>query len=113
MKLPADIAARLTPEQAARVESLLAQRTLPHAVDYRASTSLFGRRYYAAFFAGRDARSLQRVCNEGQARPMLAVLRDGFVASAIVTLMLCILTALIFGGLFALKWTTGINLLLS
>lgn len=110
--IPADIAMRLTQEQIVRLQGLLAARTSAHPVDYRISSSLFGRRFYLAFFAGNEARSWERLSSERQIRPIHSVLRDGVFTSLIVTFGLCVITAMIVAGMFALKWTTGINLLL-
>ena len=110
--LPADIAARLSQEQIARLDTMLAARTSAHPVDYRISSSIFGHRFYVAFFAGTEARSWNRLRSEGQIRPISSVLRDGVVTSLIVTSALCVLTAVLVGGMYLLKWSTGINLLL-
>lgn len=112
IKLPADIAERLTPEQAERVQAMLSSRIAVHPIDYRVTTSLFGRRFYVALFAGNEARTWQRLKDENQIRPFLAVLRDGAVFTFGVTIALCALVMAAILGMYVLKWTTGIDYLL-
>lgn len=46
-----------------------AQEAENHRVAYRASSSLFGRRFYLAFFMGTERRSTERLEREGQVQP--------------------------------------------
>lgn len=107
MTVPADIAARLSEEQLGRLQQILSARTKSHPVDYRISTSMFGRCFYVALFAGYEARSWQRLNRENQSRPLTSVLRDAFAVSLAVTLMLCMLAGASVLGLFLLQPLTG------
>ena len=108
-KVPVAIAACLSPDQIGLLERMLAARTAPHPIDYRVSTSLFGRSFYVALFAGTEARSPYRLHQEKQVRPVLQVLRDAFVVTTIVTLVLCLLAGTVVGAMYLLNWPNGIN----
>ena len=110
--IPADIAARLSAEQVEHLRGILAARHTPHAVDYRVTTSLFGKRFYVALFAGSETRSWERLKREKQPRPFSAVLRDACVVSFGVTLMLCMLAGVALLGVYLLQPLTGVGVFL-
>ena len=111
--VPADIAACLSQEQVARLKGIMAARTTPHVVDYRITTSLFGRKFYAAFFAGNEARAWDRLKKENQIRPLSVVVRDALAVCAVVTLSLCALSGLVLLGIYLAQPLTGFRIFLS
>ena len=66
--IPADILTHLSPDQVTRLVQSLPPRLGAHAVDYRVSTSMFGRGFYIALVAGSEKRPLRRLRHEGLKR---------------------------------------------
>lgn len=89
----ADIRARLDAEQIAWLEEKVGARTASHAINYRVSTSFFGRRFYLTFLAGSEMRSLRRLQDEGQRRSFSTVAFEIATFCLAVTLMLSMLVA--------------------
>lgn len=109
--IPEDILSSLTTDQKARLnESIKEQALADHALKYQASSSLFGRKFYLAFFFGKERRSDERVGKDDQKKPFHMV--------AFFALMIAIcFVGLFFGGLmlavvgaYLFKSAVGIDL---
>lgn len=109
--LPADIRAALSADQRDRLENILSDRRTLHAVDYRASTSFFGRRFYVSFFVGPEERSLRRIRSEGHGRSFhrLAAEIAGFCL--MVSLLICLIVGAAVITLYVAKSFLGIDLM--
>lgn len=108
--VPADMRARLTPEQAARLEHMLATRSTAHAFDYRASTSFLGRRFYLAVLAGAEARSSSRLDQEGLSRRLPSVLFDVAMFCLGTSVLICLATGIAVVWAYVAKSALGIDL---
>lgn len=86
-----DIKISLDAEQIAWLEEKIGTRTGSHAINYRVSTSFFGRRFFLTFLAGAEMRSLRRLQEEGQRRTFSNVAFEIGTFCLAVTLMLCTL----------------------
>ena len=109
--IPADIRAQLSPDQFTRLMQSLPPRPGAHVVDYRVSTSMFGRGFYIALVGGREKRPLRRLRTEGLKRALPAVLFEvGTVCLAIAT-MVCLLVGVSVVGAYIVKSAMGIDLI--
>lgn len=92
-----DIKARLDSEQIDWLEEKIGARTTRHAINYRVSTAVVGRRFYLTVLAGAEKRSLRRLQEEGQRRPFSTVAFEIGTLCLAVTLMVCTIVGLGFG----------------
>jgi hypothetical protein len=88
--IPTDIQANLSQDQVQRLDAMLLPRRTEHAVDYRVSSDLFGRRFYLTLFAGSENRSQRRLQDEGQTRSLGGV--------AFELSMICLAVAMLIVG---------------
>jgi hypothetical protein len=99
--VPPDIAARLLPEQVKQLDRLLGSCRTIHALDYRVSSSLFGRPFYLAVIAGNERRPVRRLVADGQRRGFLAVLAElgtiALAASIIILSMAALFAGVLYG----------------
>ena len=109
--VPADMRARLTPEQVARLDGMLASRSTAHAFDYRASSTFLGRRFYLALFAGAEARSACRLEREGLSRNLASVLFDVATFCLGMSALICFVTGMVVIGAYIIKSALGIDLM--
>lgn len=65
-QLPPRVSASFSTEQLLALSRATRPAPSPHAVEYRVSIPLFGRRYYFTLFAGRERRTIARLRHEGQ-----------------------------------------------
>jgi hypothetical protein len=98
--IPDSIRARLSADEIAQLQALMVPRLTQHAIDYRASTSLFGRGFYLVFAAGAERRPLRRLRQEGLTRSFFAVFTELAVASLMISLLVGLLVGLVVGGIF-------------
>jgi hypothetical protein len=109
-RIPANIRASLTPAQIAQLVKLLEPAQADHQVDYRVSSTWFGRRFYFALFAGTEKRSQRRLVHEGQRRSFSLFLFEAFFVNLAVTLLICGLLLVMVMGLFWVLPDHGIEL---
>ena len=109
--IPADIRAQLSPEQVARLLQSLPPRMGAHAVDYRVSTSMFGRGFYIALVAGGEKRPLRRLRHEGLKRALPAVLFEVATVCLAVAMMVCLLVGVSVVAAYIVKSAMGIDLM--
>lgn len=96
--VPDDIRSRLDADQLERLEQLIDRTSSAHAVDYRVSSALFGRRFYVALLAGADERAPGRTASEGHRRSILGLLFELTVfCLAVSTLLVGSAVVLVFG----------------
>lgn len=109
-RIPADIQAMLTLEQCTRLDNLLA-RPGRHGMAWRASTRLFGRRFYLVLLSGREGRSPARLRHDGMAMSLFALLARivGVAAWITVAFALCAVAGV--GMLYVVKSHLGIDLI--
>jgi len=69
MRLSDDVRATFSEDQKAALARAFRAGSGGHSVRYQVSVPAFGRRYYLAFFAGRERRSAERLKAEGQLSP--------------------------------------------
>jgi hypothetical protein len=108
--IPADIGACLSAEQHGRLIALLAERRSEHALDYRVSTSFFGRRFYICLFGGSELRSLRRLQAEGLERPFWGFLFDVLIVTLAILLVLGTLLGAGVGLVMLFRSVFGIDL---
>ncbi len=82
-----------------------------HVLHYRFSTSLFGRRFYMAFLAGTENRSMRRVREDGSGRNVVVVATELAVICLALSMMICLLTGLVVIALYFGKIAMGIDLM--
>ena len=100
-KIPPEIRRTFTPIQMGALAHALRPSPLHHAIDYRVSLPLFGRRFYFTMLLGRERRSLERLRKEGQlsrrtipiALLLLACLFVGFGAAYLTILLYLMISA--------------------
>ena len=109
--IPADIRAALSTDQISRIEGMLADRRAQHAVDYRASTSFLGRRFYVSFFVGPEERSLRRIRSDGHGRAIHRLLAEIAGFCLVVSLLTCLIVGTAVVVLYVTKSILGIDLL--
>ena len=109
--IPADIKSHLSADQVARLIRSLPPRTGAHAVDYRVSTSMFGRGFYIALVAGREKRPLRRLRSEGLKRSLLAVLFEVGTVCLAIAMMVCLFIGVSIVAAYIVKSALGIDLL--
>jgi hypothetical protein len=82
-----------------------------HALHYRFSTSLFGRRFYMAILAGTETRSARRLRDEGIVRSFWAVATELSILCLALAMMICLLTGFAVIAVYLAKCAMGIDLM--
>lgn len=102
-----DICERLDPEQVAWLQQQLVRSEPELAIAYRASTSVFGKRFFIAVLAGRELRSAKRLQDEGLSRRFGAVAFELGIMALAAALLVGTLVGGIAGVLWLLDYTFG------
>lgn len=85
-RLPAGIRETLTEHQLDAISDALIPDPPSHAIDYRVSIPLAGRRFYITLLAGRERRSLERLAREAQ----LKAKHIAMFYSVLLLLLICV-----------------------
>ena len=106
-RMPHHAARTFTTAQLRLLDSLISQAPPSggHAIDYRVSLPLFGRRYYLTILAGRERRNTQRLARERQSA-WTRVFTAYIVAS---WLLASVLVALGFIAIYVMKSIAGVD----
>lgn len=105
--LPRDVQHTLTRAQLAAISEAMQPQVPTHLVQFRVSLPFIWRRYYLAFFFGRERRNLQRLRHEGQ----LSVRLTSVVLSLFAGLALSTALVAVALGAYIIKSALGIDLL--
>ncbi len=96
-RIPHPLRASFSPEQLAALAQASVPVNSPHAIDYRVSFPLFGKRFYVTLLAGRERRSLSRLAAEGQIRfAQITTLYAMFVGLGLAAMLIGIVMLLYF-----------------
>ncbi len=98
--------AEATPREAERQAS---PRRSAHALHYRFSTSVFGRRFFMAVLAGTETRSTRRLRDDGIVRNVWAVATELAIVCLAIALMICLLTGFAVIALYLVKCAMGLD----
>jgi hypothetical protein len=109
-RLPDDIRASLTCEQVERLSALMATQS-QHALAWRASTSLLGRKFYLAVVSGKETRSMGRLRSERLSMPLMRLLLRIIIAAAWITSMVLLSAVAGIVLLYLIKSHLGIDLM--
>ncbi len=96
---------------AADATDAAAARSGAHALHYRVSTSLFGRRFFMAVLAGTETRSTKRLRDEGTLRNIWSVIIELSIVCLALAMMICLLTGFGVISVYLVKCAMGIDIM--
>ncbi len=87
-----------------------ARRPGKHLFSYRASSSIFGRRFYISIFFGTERRADARLEQEGRKKSFLNLLMMGLTITWVIFWITVVIIGFAVVALYLLKSAAGINL---
>lgn len=104
-RLPAEVVQKFD----AATLTAISRATIPekthHTIEHRVSLPFFGRRFYMAFFAGPERRSMDRLLQEQQVH----IRRVAFSSAVLIAVLIVVGFTFMTMGLYAIKSASGID----